>query len=176
VDVVEFTDHAVVIGGTAVEVERPNAFEELVAILGPPMASRPGSAHPTGCGTIFFSEGFIVTYEESPRRLLSFFVCFEGRDGNPFGDVIEEAAVFPGRVIVAGYTLQGGDDESKIWRIQGLQGIASAPDFTRGNLYVGLLLRRSRGRFGKRTGPKRLVQVVAEWGGVKPFPPRQKRG
>jgi hypothetical protein len=41
-----------------------------------------------------------------------------------------------------------------------------------GELRIGLHTKKRKGRFGKRTGPRRLVLLNAEWGGVKPFASR----
>lgn len=117
----------------------------------------------------WFDSGVVLVTQDADDRLIMLYVCFDAHDSSPYPQRVPEVAVFSGKIHVAGAVLRGGETEQVISGLPGIEGFGGKPFARIGELLVGFDLRRPRNRFAKRAGARRLVQISAEWGGVKGF-------
>jgi hypothetical protein len=116
--------------------------------------------------------GLVLLVEEKTDALVSLMVCFDARDGSPY-PAFSEVPVFTAAIELGAERVNGSEQESLLLQIPGVSAIGGLLSLRRGELSIGFRTKRRLGRFGKRTGSRRLVLLDAEWGGVKPFGSRE---
>jgi hypothetical protein len=155
----------------AVDVSTRGNIQVLRELLGPEVAQHSVGMREMNRTGHLLDSGIFLLSDASDSTLHSLYVCFADAEP-PFSLTLESQRNFSGVVVVNGRTFKGGEGERVVWSTPGIEGFGERPSFRVGSLFVGLRLRRSIGRFGKRTGSRRLVQLSAQWGGVKRFPDR----
>jgi hypothetical protein len=121
----------------------------------------------------WLTSGIVVVAEEASDELVMMYVCFDSNE-SPYPDDSSQVSTFAGIVVVDNLTIRGGETEANFNGIEGLSGFTPMMSLRRGDLTVGLFLRKPRGATGKRYGTRKLVLLSLEWGGPKPFPPRAR--
>jgi hypothetical protein len=164
----------VLVGEVAVDVFASDAVSRLRELLGPQDLRRPVGVFGSGRTGHWLASGVLLVSQLDETDLVSMFVFFDPTAA-PYLDVAVPTAGFRGEVVVMDRSFRGGEREDDVWTLPGAQGFASMPSVRDGELFVGFVLPRSIGKFGKRTGARRLAQISAEWGGPKPFPGKQSR-
>jgi hypothetical protein len=156
-------------GGVQIACTQADAVQRLREHLGPQHDERPIGVAGSGRTGHWLSSGVIVVSQSGGSELVSVYVCFETSFA-PFANVALLATPFVGSVQVATATFRGGESESAVRCFPEMGGFAGELSWRRGALFVGFSLERRVARFGNKTGGRRLVQISAEWGGLKPFP------
>lgn len=157
------------IDGHLVDVGGREVIRQLRGILGPEDNSAPVGVRGTGRTGHWLRSGVVLISEKNEAELVELHVCFEEGAG-PFSDAVPSAARYDGEAVVLGRAFRGGEEEKVVWGLPGVYGFGSLPSARDGRLLVGFSMRRRVGRFGRRTGPRCLVRLSAEWRGVRPFP------
>lgn len=166
---IELIGTGIVFAGEHVDMLAHGAAQRLRELFGPVVSSYvfPGM----GRAAQLLASGLILLVEEETDAVVSLMVCFDALDASPYR-AFPEAPVFTAAIEFGGQSVSGSEPESSLLRIPGVSRIGGLFDLKLGELSIGLDTRKRLGRFGKRTGKRRLVLLTAEWGGVKPLPSR----
>ena len=158
-------------GDERIDTLAPNAAQRLRELFGPVISVHvfPG----VGNAAELLATGLILLGSKETDTLESLMVCFDARDASPYPAFVVTPA-FTGDIQFDTLHIRGSEDEASLLRQPGASGIAGLIDVRTEGLSLGFFTKKRLGRFGKRTGRRRLVLLIAEWGGVKPFPPRRR--
>jgi len=161
---IELLGNGIRVGDEHIDTLAPGAAQRLRELFGPIASSYvfPG----VGRAAQLLASGLILLLEEEPDAMKSLMVCFDAEDASPY-PAFSEVPIFTAAIEFGGQRVGGPELESSLLRIPGVSSIAGLVRLEMGELSVGLHTKKRRGRFGKRTGARRLVLLDAEWGGVK---------
>jgi hypothetical protein len=163
---IKLLGNGVRVAGEHIDTLAHGAARRLRELFGPIVSSYvfPG----VGRAAQLLASGLILLIDEETDEVKSLMVCFDARDASPY-PAFSEVPVFTAAIEFGGQRVGGPEPESSLGRIPGASRIAGMFRLKMGELSIGLHTRKRLGRFDKRTGARRLVLLVAEWGGVKPF-------
>lgn len=156
------------VGGELVAFGARDAVHQLRELLGPEYAQRHVGVGSGRTGH-WLESGVFVVSQLAETDLVYVDICFDASVAT-FNSVIEMRAPYVGEIVAFGRTFRGGEREREIRSLAGIEGLAGMLHVRDGDLYVGLDLPRAVGKWGKRTGARRLARISASWGGVRPFP------
>jgi hypothetical protein len=161
---IELLDTGIRVGDERIDTLAPGAAQRLRELFGPVVASYvfPG----VGRVAQLLASGLILLLDEETDAIKSLMVCFDAEDASPY-PAFSEVPIFTAAIEFGGHRIGGPELESSLLRIPGVSKMAGLVRLKIGELNIGLHTKKRRGRFGKRTGPRRLVLLNAEWGGVK---------
>ena len=163
---IELLGNGVRVGDEHVDTLAPGAAQRLRELFGPIVSTYvfPG----VGRAAQLLASGLVLLLDEETDAMKSLMVCFDARDASPY-PAFPEVPIFTAAIEFGGQRVGGPELESSLLRIPGVSSMAGLVRLKMGELSIGLHTKRRKGRFGKRTGSRRLVLLDAEWGGVKPF-------
>ncbi len=157
------------IEGNFVDPQAPDAVRRLRELLGPEDLQCPVGVIGSGRTGHWLRSGVHLMTQRSEAELVVFSVRFEA-DAGPFADKGAHVSPFRGTVSVFGMLFRGGEGERQVWSLPGVRGFGALPSVKIGSLFLAFQLRRGLGKFGKRTGARRLVHLSVSWGEPKSFP------
>jgi hypothetical protein len=163
---IELLGNGVQVGDQHIDTLAHGAAQRLRELFGPIVSSYvfPG----VGRAAQLLACGLILLLDEETDGVKSLMVCFDARDASPY-PAFPEVPIFTAAIEFGGQRVGGPELESSLLRIPGVSRMAGLVRLKMGELSIGFHTKKRQGRFGKRTGPRRLVLLNAEWGGVKPF-------
>lgn len=164
-DLLILEDDGVVARGQPVDVLASGTTQRLCEILGPVLQTTTAGVRGSGRTAHWLGSGTVVVSDDARNdALLQLYICYDELDSSPYPDRMAKVSVFHGVVHCGAHTFSGGETEDLLLRIAGIQGYAGMLALKQDRLQVGFDLRKRRDGSGKRIGPRRLVQIVAEWG------------
>ena len=166
----ELSDAGLAIDGQFVDVFAVDAVHRIRGILGPEICASHHGVEGTGRTAHWLKSGIVLISQSQQQVLVEIRVCFDLLELDTLPPMPMEFSRFSGSTLVEGERFVGGESEATVRRLPGISGFGGMLDVRRGRLFVGFDFRKPRNRLGKRSGSRRLVQISAEWGGVKPFP------
>ncbi len=156
------------IDGERVDVRDPGAARRLCELAGPVLSSAPIEG--VGRTVHALASGMVLLTRDLDGALLYMCICFAPDDFNPYPKLLSEVPAFVGRAEGPGWRVAGGESVALLSRFPGIHGFGGWLVVDQGELHARFRLERRRTPFGKRTGAKRLVALMVEWGGIKGFP------
>lgn len=164
-----FTDAGIAVGDRGVDVRSAHAVAGLRDLLGPEIHQRPVGVRGSGRTGHWLTSGVFLMSQLDESELVEVIVCFDPAVPR-FPEPPADFPSFLGRVLVADGAFSGGDAERAILALPELEGFGGARSVKAGTLHVGFALLKQMGRFGKRTGSRRLARIDVSWDDPKPFP------
>jgi len=167
---IELLGNGVRVGDEHIDMLAPGAAQRLRELFGPIVSSHvfPG----VGRAAQLLASGLILLVDEKTDALESLMVCFDAQDGSPY-DFFSDVPVFTAAIEFGAERIDGSEQESSLLRIPGVSAVGGLFSLRRGELNIGFRTKKRLNRVGKRSGPRRLVLLDAQWGGVKPFGSRE---
>jgi hypothetical protein len=168
---ITFSETGMLLERAPIDVFELHAMAQIEAVLGKaPRTFHVGVAGTGRTGHAFVG-GIIAVSQRLETDLVEILLPFQVDDGVPWTSAPTELHNFTGVARIGSHTFRGGELERDVLGVPGVSGIAGDLSLKLGELRVSFTMTKSRNRFGKRTGARRLVAMSASWGGVRPFPP-----
>ncbi len=171
----QFTDVGITVGDRSVDVRSSHAVAGLRDLLGPERLQRPVGVRGSGVTGHWLDSGVFLMSQLEESELVEVSVCFD-QAAPRFPETPADFRSFLGRVLVAEWAFCGGDAERTILGLPDLEGFGGMRSVETGTIHVGFTLLKQMGRFGKRTGSRRLARIEVSWDGPKPFPGPRRTG
>jgi hypothetical protein len=167
---VALDDTGITVRGEHIDPYARTATRRLRELLGPEIQTTVAGVDGTGRTAHWLESGVVVVSDDYLHdELVMLFVCFDEKDSSPYPHRLSTLPPFHGSVRCAEYVFSGGEADDAVQQIPNLRGYGGMRSVKLGQLLVGFDLRKPLSPYGRRVGRRRLVQMSAEWGGVKPF-------
>lgn len=161
---------AISVDGIAIDPRAADAVARLRETLGSVTQSTTAGVKGSGRVAHWVDSGVVIVSQSNDRVLVSIFVSFHETDASPYPDLVPVVPVFRGQVEINGLVLAGGEQPQAVASDPRVSGYGGMLSLRVADMLVGLHFRKPQSRTGTRRGPHRLVQLSAEWGGLKRFP------
>lgn len=164
-----FHDDGITVGDEQIDIHTPTTTHRLSELLGPRIQTSVAGVDGIRRTAHWLSSGVVLVSDDSDERLVMFYVCFEAADSSPYPDRVAVVPAFKGTIQCGPHVFRGGESEDELFALPGIEGFSGMLGLRDGRVEIGFDLRKRRDRFGKRAGPRRLAQIVAEWAPLSAF-------